>query len=31
MKFIGMLEFDLEKRKVILVEFEDKGEVGRKR
>lgn len=31
MKSIGMLEPDLEKRKAILAEFEDKGEVGRKR
>ncbi|KAK4182348.1 phenol 2-monooxygenase [Podospora australis] len=31
MQAIGMTEPDLEKRKALLAEFEDKGEVGRKR
>ncbi|KAK5655501.1 hypothetical protein OQA88_5772 [Cercophora sp. LCS_1] len=31
MKAIGMVEPDLEKRRAVLAEFEDKGEVGRKR
>ena len=31
MQAIGMTEPDLEKRKAILAEFDDKGEVGRKR
>ncbi|OIW27059.1 hypothetical protein CONLIGDRAFT_635271 [Coniochaeta ligniaria NRRL 30616] len=31
MKAIGMTEPDVEKRKAVLAEFEDKGEVGRRR
>ncbi|KAK3386868.1 FAD binding domain-containing protein [Podospora didyma] len=31
MEAIGMTEPDVEKRKAVLAEFEDKGEVGRKR
>lgn len=31
MKAIGMIEHDVEKRRALLAEFEDKGEVGRRR